>query len=232
MLKLIKNALEVADEIVEDIEQIKEETTDKLERITDVILEEDEPLKKKSVEDTEDEEQEKEDEESFESFDANESTDPCPDEVPIVEEEINIELQRAAEETVASLLEEIAALKEQIAKLEALKETEARILAEIGDFCALFPDVPVEELPDEVWESVRAGAPLAASYALYERKKCAEAKRIAAINAKNASRSPGAAGTDTASEFFTPDEVRRMSRAEVHANYSKIKESMKKWMQK
>ena len=96
----------------------------------------------------------------------------------------------------------------------------------------LFPDVPVEELPDEVWESVRAGAPLAAAYALYEKKKYAEAKRIAAINAKNASRSPGAAGTDTASEYFTPDEVRRMSRAEVHANYSKIKESMKKWMQK
>ena len=90
----------------------------------------------------------------------------------------------------------------------------------------------IEELPDEVWESVRAGAPLAASYALYERKKAAKAKRVAEINQKNASRSPGAAGTDTASEYFTPDEVRRMSRAEVHANYSKIKESMKKWMQK
>ena len=122
--------------------------------------------------------------------------------------------------------------KSSLRVVKALKQTEARILAEIGDFVALFPDVPVEELPDEVWESVRAGAPLAASYALYERKKAAKAKRVAEINQKNASRSPGAAGTDTASEYFTPDEVRRMSRAEVHANYSKIKESMKKWMQK
>lgn len=224
MLKLIKHALNAADEIVENIENATEDAADKLERITDVILEDDESLKKKSVEEIE--------EEIFDSADTEENTDHLPDEEPIVEKEIDGELESAAEATIASLLEEISTLKEQIAKLEALKQTEARILAEIGDFVALFPDVPVEELPDEVWESVRAGAPLAASYALYERKRAAKAKRVAAINQKNASRSPGAAGTDTASEYFTPDEVRRMSRAEVHENYSKIKESMKKWMQK
>ena len=227
MLKLIKHALNAADEIVENIENATEDAADKLERITEVILEDDESLKKKSGEEIEEER-----EEAPDSSDAEENTDHLPDEEPIVEKEIDGELESAAEATIASLLEEISTLKEQIAKLEALKQTEARILAEIGDFVALFPDVPVEELPDEVWESVRAGAPLAASYALYERKRAAKAKRVAAINQKNASRSPGAAGTDTASEFFTPDEVRRMSRAEVHANYSKIKESMKKWMQK
>ena len=231
MLKLIKNAINAAEEIVENIEDAienaTEEAADKLDRITDVILEDDESLKKKSVGEIE-----KIEEEIFDSADAEENTDRLPDEELIVEKEIDGELESAAEATIASLLEEISTLKEQIAKLEALKQTEARILAEIGDFVALFPDVPVEELPDEVWESVRAGAPLAASYALYERKRAAKAKRVAAINQKNASRSPGAAGTDTASEFFTPDEVRRMSRAEVHANYSKIKESMKKWMQK
>lgn len=228
MLKLIKNALNAADEIVDNIEDaiedVTEEAADKLERITDVILEDSEPVKKKSVEETE--------EDVTDSSDAQENTDPLSDGEPTVEEEIENELESAAAKTVDSLLCEIAALKEQIARLEALKQTEARILAEIGDFVVLFPDVPVEELPDEVWEGVRSGAPLAAAYALYEKKKYAEAKRIAAINAKNASRSPGAAGTDTASEYFTPDEVRRMSRAEVHANYSKIKESMKKWMQK
>jgi seryl-tRNA synthetase len=227
MLKLIKHALNAADEIVENIENATEDAADKLERITDVILEDDESLKKKSVGEIKEEL-----EEAPDSSDAEENTDHLPDEEPIVEKEIDGELESAAEATIASLLEEISTLKEQIAKLEALKQTEARILAEIGHFVALFPDVPVEELPDEVWESVRAGAPLAASYALYERKRAAKAKRVAAINQKNASRSPGAAGTDTASEYFTPDEVRRMSRAEVHANYSKIKESMKKWMQK
>lgn len=137
-----------------------------------------------------------------------------------------------AQKTVSSLLEEIDSLREEIARLNRLKSEESRILAEINDFCALFPDVKLESLPDEVWEEVRKGAPLAASFALYEKKSAARAKRIAQINSNNATRAAGIAGTDAASEYFSPEDVRRMSRAEVHANYSKIKESMKKWMQK
>ena len=133
-------------------------------------------------------------------------------------------------QTIDALKAEIEHLKEQIEKLEELKRSQNRILAEIGDFVSLFPEIPIEEIPDTVWESVKQGAPLAASYALYEKRMVAEAKRIAEINAKNAKKSPGAAGKDTAGEYFSPEDVRRMSRAEVHANYSKIKDSMKKWM--
>ncbi len=136
----------------------------------------------------------------------------------------------AANKSIEELTSEIKLLKEQIEKLEELKRSQNRILAEIGDFVALFPEIPIEEIPDTVWESVKQGAPLAASYALYEKRMVAEAKRIAEINAKNAKKSPGAAGKDTAGEYFSPEDVRRMSRAEVHANYSKIKDSMKKWM--
>jgi hypothetical protein len=136
----------------------------------------------------------------------------------------------AASKSIEELTSEIKLLKEQIEKLEELKRSQNRILAEIGDFVALFPEIPIEEIPDTVWESVKQGAPLAASYALYEKRMVAEAKRIAEINAKNAKKSPGAAGKDTAGEYFSPEDVRRMSRAEVHANYSKIKDSMKKWM--
>lgn len=136
----------------------------------------------------------------------------------------------AANKSIEELTAEIKRLKEQIEKLEELKRSHNRILAEIGDFVALFPEIPIEEIPDTVWESVKQGAPLAASYALYEKRMVAEAKRIAEINAKNAKKSPGAAGKDTAGEYFSPEDVRRMSRAEVHANYSKIKDSMKKWM--
>ena len=133
-------------------------------------------------------------------------------------------------QAIDALKAEIEHLKEQIEKLEELKRSQNRILAEIGDFVSLFPEIPIEEIPDTVWESVKQGAPLAASYALYEKRMVAEAKRIAEINAKNARKSPGAAGKDTAGEYFSPEDVRRMSRAEVHANYSKIKDSMKKWM--
>ena len=137
-----------------------------------------------------------------------------------------------AQRTIDSLRSEIEHLKSQIAHLEELKRSHNRILAEIGDFAALFPEIPIESIPDTVWESVKNGTPLAASYALYEKRMASEALRIARINAKNASKSPGSAGTDTAGEYFSPEDVKKMSRAEVHANYSKIKESMKKWMQK
>ena len=148
------------------------------------------------------------------------------DKEPAAEEnELEADMQ-----TIDALKAEIERLKEQIEKLEELKRAQNRILAEIGDFVALFPEIPIEEIPDTVWESVKQGAPLAASYALYEKRMVAEAKRIAEINAKNAKKSPGAAGKDTAGEYFSPEDVRRMSRAEVHANYSKIKDSMKKWM--
>ena len=148
------------------------------------------------------------------------------DKEPAAEEnELEADMQ-----AIDALKAEIERLKEQIEKLEELKRSQNRILAEIGDFVSLFPEIPIEEIPDTVWESVKQGAPLAASYALYEKRMVAEAKRIAEINAKNAKKSPGAAGKDTAGEYFSPEDVRRMSRAEVHANYSKIKDSMKKWM--
>ena len=136
------------------------------------------------------------------------------------------------QQTITMLKEEIAALRSEVEALEQFKKNQDRIMNELTDFAILFPEVAVDEIPEEVWDAVRKGGALTASYALYEKKKATEATRIANINAKNASRSPGATGTDTAGEYFSPDDVRRMSRAEVHANYSKIKESMKKWMQR
>jgi hypothetical protein len=41
--------------------------------------------------------------------------------------------------------------------------------------------------------------------------------------------STGSLGKDTTESFFTPNEVRAMSRSEIRKNYSKILESMKKW---
>ena len=191
------------------------ETPEQLDVIAEALSEEliEEPQVESSEEDTV-------------SFTSGETEAADADKEPAAEEnELEADMQ-----AIDALKAEIERLKEQIEKLEELKRAQNRILAEIGDFVSLFPEIPIEEIPDTVWESVKQGAPLAASYALYEKRMVAEAKRIAEINAKNAKKSPGAAGKDTAGEYFSPEDVRRMSRAEVHANYSKIKDSMKKWM--
>ena len=129
--------------------------------------------------------------------------------------------------------ENIELLKAEIERLrgelEESRSANERISSDISEFYRLFPEGKLDSLPDEVREGVRAGIPLTASYALYEKRLEAERERIEAINRKNALRSSGSAGKNTQKEYFSPDEVRAMSRSEVHENYNKIIESMKKW---
>ncbi len=150
--------------------------------------------------------------------------------IPTEAEEISDSTPTEEDKGIDALKDEIRSLKEQISALEAERETHSRMLQEVSDFSLLFPDVDLDEIPESVWESVKKGTALSASYALYEKRMDAERARIAKINASNASRSAGVAGKDTANEYFTPEDVRKMSPSEVHANYSKIKKSMSKWM--
>ena len=131
---------------------------------------------------------------------------------------------------IEELQSTIDALEEKLRELENMNAAQAKAFAELEDFNAFFPNVHVATIPDSVWDSVKKGVPLAAAYAFYQRKCELEAEKIAEINKSNAARSAGVAGKNTASEYFSPEDVRKMSHAEVHANYSKIKESMKKWI--
>ena len=128
---------------------------------------------------------------------------------------------------------ELESLRSQVGELTSLlekKQEEAdRIATQIGDFYALFPSTSIETLPEEVWDDVKSGNSLAASYAIYQRKLALKAEQARKVNEKNAKLSAGKAGCDNASEYFTPSEVRAMSQEQVRANYSKIIRSMQKW---
>ena len=125
------------------------------------------------------------------------------------------------------------ALRQEIEQLRAAlaqkEQEQQRTLREIGEFHRLFPDISVSDVPDGVWDSVDRGIPLSAAYALYEKKRLAAQDRAEAINRRNASLSAGQAGTHTAGEYFSPDEVRAMSQRQVHHHYRAIMESMKHW---
>ena len=133
------------------------------------------------------------------------------------------------EESISFLKETINSLKSKISELEKARDTQERILCELGDFSSLFPNVSIDDIPECVWDSVKKGTSIAASYALYEKRTEAERIRREQINSLNASKSAGIAGKDTANEYFSPEEVKKMSRAEVHANFAKIRRSMQKW---
>ena len=136
-------------------------------------------------------------------------------------------------DTAESKTDELDALRAEIAELkEALSKKSAEadmIKGQLGEFSALFPNVSPEDIPEEVWESVAVGDSLAAAYALYHRKEQLRRNHVRELNNKNAELSTGKVGVDSAKEYFTPNDVRAMSRSEVRANYSKILDSMKKW---
>ena len=113
-------------------------------------------------------------------------------------------------------------------RLEALREHE-RIFNEYREFSMLFPEADLASLPDSVNDSIRAGVPLAAAYALYRFKKEAAEKAASAINEKNRERSFAIKKNDSSDSYFSPSEVKEMSPAGVKANYNKIIDSMSHW---
>lgn len=133
------------------------------------------------------------------------------------------------ESVILELNEKICALNEEIEGYKLAAKHQEAIAEQLNEFSELFPEIAVKSVPEEVWESVKRGNSLAASYAIYEKRVTEAAKRIERINAKNASSSAGAIDKHTSPEFFTPDDVRKMSPSEVHANFAKIKRSMGKW---
>ena len=134
-----------------------------------------------------------------------------------------------SEPTVAELNERIASLTKELEAYKQAKERQDRISEQLNEFSELFPNIAPSAVPAEVWESVKNGNSLAAAYAVYEKRTTEAARRIEQINAKNAGNSAGAAGKNSSEEFFSADEVRKMSAAEVKVNYSKIIDSMSHW---
>jgi hypothetical protein len=151
---------------------------------------------------------------------------PETDIEPTVESEIESDVEShdvSSEETVPESSNDTAK-----AYLNSLIREE-RISNEYAEFKALFPDASVSELPDSVRISVKNGVPLAAAYALYERRKAMSASAASKVNEKNSELSFAVKSGKISETYFSPNEVRQMSASEVKANYSKIIDSMSHW---
>lgn len=125
------------------------------------------------------------------------------------------------DETLA-LRTEIDRLQGEIARLTELQNRRGQ---ELDEFCTLFPNVSLSELPPEVRQQTESGVPLAAAYALYEKREALRREN----SKKNAEHSWHSMKDGAGGEYYSPSEVRSMSQKEVHKNYKKIIESMKHW---
>ena len=144
-------------------------------------------------------------------------SDPDPDPAPSV--------AASAEEQLEQLRGELTRLRAEIAAKDAFLD---RVGAECEEFHTLYPEASLSELPDGVWRDVGRGIPLAAAYALAERRRAYTAQQAAISNRENGARSSGSL-EPTEKDYFSPSEVRAMSQSEVRTNYQKIMRSMQKW---
>ncbi|MBQ9805938.1 MAG: hypothetical protein IJW49_05475 [Clostridia bacterium] len=120
---------------------------------------------------------------------------------------------------------ELTRLRAELAQKEILWE---RIGEECDEFQTLYPNVALKDLSDRVWEDVGRGIPIAAAYALAEKRRLYTEAQAEKSNYENRLRSAGSlAGTEN--DYFSPAEVRAMTSHEVHENYQKIMRSMQKW---
>ena len=100
--------------------------------------------------------------------------------------------------------------------------------AELEEFRDLFPKFSISSLPDAVLADVRRGVPLAAAYALMERREARLQKIAAQANTLNGQRSSGSAGGNSVG-YLSPSEVRAMTPEQVRKQYRQILLSMPKW---
>lgn len=148
------------------------------------------------------------------------------DTAPLINE---LNLEEEPLPSIEELNEKIASLTKELEAYKSAEAERSHIAKQLDEFSELFPEIAVRSIPNEVWDSVKEGNSLAAAYSVYERRITEAARRIELINEKNAKQAAGAAGRNVTSEFFSADDVRKMSPSEVRANYAKIRRSMEKW---
>ena len=109
-------------------------------------------------------------------------------------------------------------------------KSEKKMREDVAILRKLFPALKPEEIPDEVWDKVREGEGLAASYALYFLIGLKEKERIEEQNRKNEEKAPPRIKSGkTPEEYYTPETVKHMTPAEVRRHYAAILKSMDSW---
>ena len=128
-----------------------------------------------------------------------------------------------------ALRAEVQSLRAELCEREELDRVNARMKNEMAEFEEYFPEADISSIPDEIWEKVKGGASLASSFALYQRKIELEAQKISDFNKRTRKMSAGSLASDEGEKYYSPSEVKKMSPAQVRANYDDIIESMRHW---
>lgn len=135
------------------------------------------------------------------------------------------ELNDAAASYVKAARAEKAAQRESRRKAER----ESALADDIKRFCAVFPKVGSDSIPDSVWADMEKGIPLPYAYALYVlagEKGDAYAEEV---NERNCRSALPAVDEGADEGELSMDEVEGMSPSAVKKNFPRILRSISKW---
>lgn len=130
---------------------------------------------------------------------------------------------------LSSLRQELEALRSELKARDEREEASSRFLKEMREFSEYFPEVELHEIPCEIWEQVRRGASLSASFALSLKRLELERKRVTDVNQKNRRMSAGSLTKGDGDRYYSPAEVKAMTPLQVRSHYDDIIESMRHW---
>ena len=145
------------------------------------------------------------------------------------EEDSGNAFETEALDEISLLKNELEALRLELKSRDEREEMNSRMLKELNEFQEYFPEVDIRGIPDEIWEEVKNGASLSASFALNLRKIEIERKKVNDFNEKNRRMSAGSLIQGDGEKFYSPSEVKRMTPAQVKAHYDDIVASMRHW---
>lgn len=139
------------------------------------------------------------------------------------------QIENTPVDELSALRAEIETLKSELSKREEVERVQSRMNTELAEFSEYFPQTELTSIPDEIWEKVKNGASLAATYALFLRKIEREQKKVDDFNEKNRRMSAGSLMKGEGEKYYSPAEVKKMTPAQVKSNYDDIIASMKHW---
>lgn len=136
---------------------------------------------------------------------------------------------RPEQKSIEQLESELSELRERLREREELDRAQSRAARELDSFAELFPDTDLREIPQSVWDEVRRGGSLCAGFALHLRLRELEREKVAQKNESNRRMSSGSILGGESENYYSPDEVKRMTPRQVREKYDDIIESMKHW---
>lgn|GEM_PF-1121563 len=94
----------------------------------------------------------------------------------------------------------------------------------------IFPSLGRDDIPDEVWDRVEKGESLSGAYALWFLSGIKKKAQIDLVNSEVSKKAPPRMRHDGGDgDYFSPEEVKSMTQAQVRKNYDAILRSMDKW---